>query len=164
MAEIISAVYMIINTVTNDFYIGSSKNIKERWVHHKCPSSWKRFPNNPMYLDMQKYGVEKFDFEMLEEAEPGQLKEKEQQFIEKLHPTYNSNRAYGWDIERYKEHQKEYKKSDKCKESHKKSMKEYHNQLCYYDGKKLTLRALYLRFYRAGIEHPTIEAKKYLVL
>ena len=37
----ISAVYRIVNTVTNDFYIGSSKNVKKRWQSHKNPSNWK---------------------------------------------------------------------------------------------------------------------------
>ena len=36
MAEIICAVYKIINTITGDFYIGSSKNVKKRWAEHKC--------------------------------------------------------------------------------------------------------------------------------
>ena len=173
MAEIICGIYKIINTVTKDFYIGSSKNVKNRWVKHKCPSTWNKHPNNPMYLDMQKYGVDKFVFEILEEAEIEQLKEKEQWFIELLKPTYNSNRANGWDVERYKEYMKEYQKSDKYKEYHKEYQKsdkykeyhkEYQNQLCCYNGENLTLNALSLRFKRAGIAYPTKEAKKYLVL
>ena len=39
----ISAVYKITNTITGDFYIGSSKNIKSRLTVHKCPSTWKKF-------------------------------------------------------------------------------------------------------------------------
>ena len=62
MAEIICAVYMITNTITKDFYIGSSKNIKQRWAEHKSQSTWKRHPNNPMYLDFQKYGLDEFDY------------------------------------------------------------------------------------------------------
>ena len=156
MAEIICGIYKIINTITGDFYIGSSKDVKLRWANHKCKSRWKKHPNNPMYLDMQKYGVDKFEFEILEETESEQLKEKEQQFIETLKPTYNSNRAKGWDIERYK---KEYDK-----EYHRKYDKEYKNQLCSYNGKTLKLCALSMRFQKSGIEHPTKEAKKYLVL
>ena len=83
----ISGIYKITNTITGDFYIGSSKDVKRRWKEHKCQSTWKKCPNNPMYIDMQKYGVEKFDFEVIEEAEIGQLKEKEQKFIETLKPT-----------------------------------------------------------------------------
>ncbi len=159
----IIGVYKITNTVTGDFYIGSSKNIKERWIKHKCLSKWKEYPNNPMYLDMKKYGLDYFVFEILEEAEETHLKEKEQQFIEKMHPTYNSNRANGWDIDKYKEYQKEYQKSDKYKEYKKEYNKEYDSQTCRYNGETLTLKALCSRFYRAGIEHPTLEAKKYII-
>ena len=159
----ICAVYKITNTITGDFYIGSSKDVKHRWADHKCKSKWKQYPNNPMYLDMQKYGVDKFVFEILEEVEAGKLKKTEQQFIEKLKPTYNNIRAKGLDIERRKEskkeYMKEYHKSDKFKEY----QKEYQNQLCCYNGQTLTLCALSTRFMRQGIDHPTLEAKKYLI-
>ena len=159
----ISAVYKIINTITGDFYVGSSKDVKSRWASHKCPSAWKRFHNNPMYLDMQKYGLEKFSFQILEEVEIASLKEVEQQFIEILKPTYNSNRAKGWDIERYKEWQEEYRKTDKSKEYQKQYQLEYENQLCLYNSETLTLSTLRSRFRKAGIPHPVIEAKKYLL-
>ena len=170
MAEIISGIYKIINTITGDFYIGSSKNVKQRCINHKCPSSWRRFPNNPLYLNMKRYGIDKFDFEILAEVEVGSLKETEQQFIETLKPTYNNYNAKGLDIERYKEYQKEYQKSDRCKESVKRRecqreyLNKYHNQLCRYNGEVLTLNALSSRFYRAGIAHPVKEAKQYLVI
>ena len=102
----ISAVYKITNTVTNDFYIGSSKDVKKRWRDHKCPSRWNDNPNNPLYQDMKKYGVDKFEFQILAEVEESSLKEAEQQFIEKLKPTYNQMNANGLDIERKKEYNK----------------------------------------------------------
>ena len=177
----ISAVYKITNTVTDDFYIGSSKNVKRRWMQHKCQSTWKQHLNNPMYLDMQKYGTDKFELQILEEVEPEQLKETEQKFIEILNPAYNSNRANGWDIERYKEYQIEYYQQNREKhiehqieyyqqnrkkriEYQKEYDKEYNNQLCCYNGETLTLNALRQQFRRAGIAHSTKEAKKYLVL
>ena len=116
---------------------------------------------------MRKYGLESFVFELLAEVEIDKLKETEQQFIETLQPTYNRNRANGWDIERRKEYNKEYKKeynkSDKGKESHRKSSNKYNNQLCCYNGETLTLAALSQRFRSQGIDHPSIEAKKYLL-
>ena len=172
----IIGIYKITNTITGDFYIGSSKNVKNRWAVHKCPSTWNRCPNNQMYLDMQKYGLDKFEFEILAEVEENFLKEKEQQFIEMLKPTYNDRNASGWDIEKRKEYNKEYQKSDKFKEYHKEYQKEYqksdkfkeyqkeyHNQLCSYNGETLTLNALRTRFMRKGISNQTAEAKKYLL-
>lgn len=165
--EKVSAVYKIINTITGDFYIGSSKDVKHRWESHKRPSVWKKCPNNPLYKDIQKYGTDYFVFEILAEVEVTHLKEKEQWFIEKLKPTYNNRRANGRDVERCKkykkEYQKEYEKSDKRKEYQKKYRKEYNNQPCYYNGETLTLRALLTRFSRDGIPNPTIEAKKYIL-
>ena len=154
----ISAVYKITNVITGDFYIGSSKNVKRRWAGHKCPSVWNRYPNNPMYLDMNKYGLDKFSFQILAEVEIEQLKEMEQQFIEILKPTYNNYNAKGLDIERKEEYQKQYhKKYDN------KYHKEYDNRLCFYNDETLTLCALSKRFRKAGITHPTAEAKKYLI-
>ena len=145
MAEKIIGVYKIVNTITGDSYIGSSKDVKRRWVEHKCPSRWKRYSNNPMYLDMQKYGVDKFSFQILEEVEIESLKEVEQQLIEKIHPTYNNNNANGLDFERKNKYNKE-----------------YYSQFCYYNGEVITLAALKMRFKRAGTEHPVKEAKKYI--
>ena len=159
----ISAVYKITNTITGDLYIGSSKNIKSRWACHKCPSTWNKCPNNPMYLDMQKYGLDKFEFQVIAEVEPEHLKETEQKFIETLKPTYNDRNANGWDTERIKKSIKKYQKSNKCKESNKKARNKYNNQLCCYNNEKLTLVALSLRFKRAGVEHCVLEAKKYIL-
>ena len=154
MEEKISGIYRITNTVTNDCYIGSSKDVKRRWKEHKCKSTWKRFPNNQLYQDMQKFGVNGFAFEILAEVEESFLKEKEQYFIETLKPTYNNRNANGFDFERRKEYQKEYNK-EYCKE--------YYSQLCFYNGETLTLHALQTRFWRRSIPHPTQEAKKYLI-
>ena len=172
----ICGVYKITNTITGDFYIGSSNDVKRRWRDHKKPSVWKNCQNNQLYQDMRKYGVDNFDFQILAEVEADSLKEAEQQFIETLKPTYNDRNANGCDFERYKENKKEYSKSDKGKESHRKAVnkynqsekgkechKQYYNQLCFYNDQTLTLNALSQRFERQGIDHPTLEAKKYLL-
>ena len=155
----ICGIYKITNTITGDFYIGSSKDVKKRWRAHKWPSTWKNCPTNPMYQDMQNYGVDKFEFQVIEEVEEGSLKEAEQQFIEILKPSYNDRNANGWDIERKKKHDKEYQKTER----YKKNKKEYNNQLCCYNGETMTLNALRKRFRSHGITNPTIEAKKYLL-
>ena len=146
----ICGVYRITNTITGDFYIGSSNDVKHRWAVHKCPSRWKRLPNNQLYQDMRKYGVDNFDFQILAEVEEGSLKVAEQYFIETLKPTYNNYNASGLNIERYKETQR-------------KSCNKYESQLCFYNGQTLTLGALRMRFWRQGISNPSAEAKKYLL-
>ena len=143
----IIGIYKITNTITGDFYIGSSKDVKQRLAVHKCKSTWKNNPNNPMYLDMKNYGTDKFEFQILEETESEHLKEKEQKFIETLKPTYNNRRANGWNCDKYKECQNK-----------------YNNQLCSYNGEIISLATLAKRFQRSGIEHSAKEARKYLVL
>lgn len=146
----IGAVYKIVNTVTGDFYIGSSRNVKRRWAQHKYPSKWNQCPNSPLYQDMQKYGIDKFRFQILVPVMPEYLKQVEQEFIEMLKPTYNDRYSKGLDV-------------GKIKVTHKESNKKYFSQLCEYNDETLTLNALSGRFYRADIPNPVLEAKKYLV-
>ena len=156
-------IYKFTNTVTGDFYIGSRNNIKKSLANRKYQSVWIAIPNDQMYQDIQKYGLDNFDFEILAEVEADSLKEAEQKFIEMLQPTYNSCNAKGWDIERYKKSKKEYEKTDKGKKSRRKAQNKYDNQLCCFNGETLTLSALRTRFMRAGLSNPTQEAKKYLL-
>lgn len=189
----ISGVYKITNKITSDFYIGSSKNIKNRWTSHKSHSRWKDHPNSKLYQDFQKYGLKNFDFEVIEETTD--LKNREQYFIDILKPSYNKNRANGYDFDKYRdtsrkyyndhhsaiaERSKEYYKNHK--EEHKNSIKKYRkdhkiqynsyqneymykyqNRLCLYMGETITLQALSVRFRKQGIKKPTAEAKKYLI-
>lgn len=146
----ICIVYKFTNTVTGDFYIGSHNNIKKSFANHKYQSVWISIPNDKMYQDIQKYGDDKFELEVLEVVEPEELKEREQYFIETLKPTYNQMNEKDLDIERQKESQK-------------KAVNKYQNQLCSYNGETITLNALRMRFKRQGIINPTQEAKKYLL-
>ena len=174
----IVGVYKITNNITGEFYIGSSKNIKSRWASHKIPSAHKKHPNSKLYKDMAKYGLDNFTFEVIEETTD--LKEREQYWIEQLKPSYNNNRAKGFDIERLKEttrrcnkewyeihkdeklaYSKAYHQANRDKDLAKGEA--YRSRLCLYNGEALTLHALSTRFRRQGIPHPTIEAKKYLL-
>lgn len=166
MKEKISAVYKIVNEVTGDFYIGSSKNVKNRWADHKKPSNWKRYPNIHLYQDLHKYGVENFRFQILTPVMPEYLKQVEQELIETLKPTYNNYNAKGCNVEKHKEADrkghKKYRQTEKGKESNRKGCNKYCNRLCSYNGETLTLRALGLRFRRNSVKNPFVEAKKYL--
>lgn len=179
----ISAVYKIKNNITGDFYIGSSKNVKKRWANHKCPAKWRERPNSPLYQDMQRYGVDKFDFTYLCFVEPEYLKQVEQELIELLHPTYNEIRAYlsaerkynymyhynkEHAKQRYQKHKEEIKNKSKkyCREHREhylEHIQAYYRQPCLYKGEEKTLRALICMFRKLGYEKPTQEAKKYLI-
>ena len=178
----ISAVYKIKNNITGDFYIGSSKNVKKRWANHKCPAKWRERPNSPLYQDMQRYGVDKFDFTYLCFVEPKYLKQVEQEMIDFLHPTYNKFRAYLTKEQRHKynkynsiyakKHYQKHKDSirgksrDYCskhREHYLEHIQAYYRQPCLYNGEEKTLRALICMFRKLGYEKPTQEAKKYLI-
>ena len=164
----ISGVYKITNNITGDFYIGSSKDIKKRWTNHKSPSTHKQHPNVKLYKAMAEFGSDNFKFEVLEETID--LREREQYWIEQLKPSYNNSWAKGLDIERRKKTLKRYKKEwykvNRYKQlaKMKANSKDYYNRLCFYEGETLPLNTLSNRFFRQGIPHPTLEAKKYLIV
>ena len=169
-------------------YVGSSKNLYHRISVHK--TAIKKGSEHGYKQDLYNYlQSNKFTVEFKTTDNYRQL---EQEFIEKYHPKYNSHRAYTglgprkgrdaeYNKERYqkyrkeilgqvkqyyeanKEQYKEYHKSDKYKESHRKASNKYNNQPCYFNGKPITLCALVSHFRKSGIPHPTLEAKKYLL-
>ena len=181
----ISGVYEIVNTITGYFYIGSTVDLERRKQQHFRESTWKQKPNKPLYKDMKQYGKDNFLFKPIWLCDPEELKKYEQIAIEKYNPKYNRRDAYtGMSIEEYqkqykkenadsiKQYQKQYYKEndDSIKQyqkqynkEHADSIKQYNNQQCLYENELLTLNALSLRFSRQGIEHPVLEAKKYLI-
>lgn len=64
---IISGVYKITNIVTGQFYIGCSRNIYDRWNQHvqRYIRENRQYSQKPLYIAMRKYGVDKFNFEIL---------------------------------------------------------------------------------------------------
>lgn len=82
----ITGIYKITNTITNDFYIGQAKNIKKRFYNHRCK---KHYSNPKLHDDIEKYGIENFRLDVLEECSIEELRTKELQYIHELNPQYN---------------------------------------------------------------------------
>jgi group I intron endonuclease len=86
-----SGAYQIVNEINGKSYVGSSKDINNRW------SNWKRAFKKPMkhksliWSAVQKYNIENFTFIILEECEAikDALLEKEQYYIDTIKPEYN---------------------------------------------------------------------------
>jgi len=146
----IIGVYKITNTVTGDTYIGSSIDIHKRWRAHKSPSTWKLHPKNKMYTDFISYGLDKFTFEIIYQCCRPLLRFMEQLSMKVYNPTYNWMWSYGKNVERYRSYKKDF-------------FKTYNHRKCIYNGKPYTFHSLTSKFSRMGFEHPTIEAKKYLI-
>ena len=79
-------IYKIENIHTKKVYIGQSTNIEKRWQQHMLPSM-RNNPNKPtynfkLYKAFRKYGLEAFQFSILEECSENELDEKERYWIE----------------------------------------------------------------------------------
>lgn len=169
----ISGVYKITNTITGDFYIGSSKDIKSRWANHKSPSTWVKRPGMKLYQVFAKYGLANFTFEVIEET--SDIYKREQYWIEQLKPNYNSNKAFCSIAERqaqlkeWRDSHLEYRlvQMNEWEKVHYTERQAYrkkrYSRLCFYYGETLTFSALINRLQKQGIPHATLEAKKYLL-
>lgn len=67
-----SAVYLIINKINGKCYIGESKDYIKRWSDHKAASV-----KYPIHYAFDKYGIDNFSFEIIEECSENELKEAE---------------------------------------------------------------------------------------
>jgi group I intron endonuclease len=85
-------IYQITNTITSDFYIGKTKNPKDRFYKHKY-NSLKHKSEAYLHRAMRKYGTENFTFKILEEVNQHDSNLREMFWIEKLSPKYNMTRG-----------------------------------------------------------------------
>ena len=108
-------VYKITNLLNQDSYIGSSKNIEERWKKHLYLYNREgRHYSYHLYRAMRKYGVENFKFEVLELCSEQDRTERERYYFFLINPKYNEmvprdNRLFS------EEKRQEFK--DRCKEA-----------------------------------------------
>lgn len=83
MTKKIIGIYKITCTVNYKNYVGQSIDIKRRFSQHR------RNPPKQMREDIEKYGLEAFTFEILEECAANELDKKETFYMDKLQPEYN---------------------------------------------------------------------------
>lgn len=86
MANKICGVYKIINVLNSKFYIGSSKDIQNRWCQHKNLLNNGVHGNAHLQNAWDKYGSENFKFEIIEECAPAIQFEREQFYLNTLNP------------------------------------------------------------------------------
>ena len=85
-----SGIYLIENKITKEKYIGKSIDISRRWIEHKIKhSTLNKEYDKPLYRAFRKYGIENFNFKIVEECLPEELNDKEIYWIEK-YDTYHS--------------------------------------------------------------------------
>ena len=97
----ICGIYKITNLINNKFYIGKSKTVHARWGQHIRASQvsqekWdanKRKEQTPLHKAIRKYGVDNFQFEIIEECSPSELNAREKYWIDFFN-AFNSKQGY----------------------------------------------------------------------
>lgn len=74
-------IYKITNKINNKCYIGQSIHIEQRWKEHKSKYQQNRKSDLPLYKAFEKYGINNFIFEILEECSEDLLNEREKYWI-----------------------------------------------------------------------------------
>jgi predicted GIY-YIG superfamily endonuclease len=88
-------IYLIRNKVNGKTYVGQSVQIEIRWKQHLDASKNEKNNdyNNYIYKSFRKYGVENFEFVVLEFVEDNEkLTKREQYWYEIIRPNYNMER------------------------------------------------------------------------
>lgn len=80
-------IYIIKNTINDKVYIGQSKDVARRWLHHIYDARYevKRGScRQPLHSDIVKYGADKFYYEILE-SQVSNYHEREKHWIREYH-------------------------------------------------------------------------------
>ena len=89
-----TGIYKYTNKKNGKIYIGRSVNIaKRKWEHLNKPSPYSYFD-----LTLKKIGEEAFDFEVIEECERNELKEREKYWIAYYNCCVLDNREGGYNL------------------------------------------------------------------
>ena len=102
-------IYKIQNIINNHLYIGQTvKSLEKRFQQHRNNYDKPYFSHLPLYRAFQKYGLENFIFEKVEEVENEKLDEREKYWINYYNSFYDGYNAtlggrsvslYNWDWE-----------------------------------------------------------------
>ena len=82
----ICGVYKITNIENEKFYVGSSKDIYERWNQHRIALNNNEHGNKYLQNAWNKHGSNNFSFDIIEECAPDIQFEREQRYLDELNP------------------------------------------------------------------------------
>lgn len=89
-------IYMIINEVTGDFYIGSAAvSLKSRISYHKRDLKANKHHSSRFQNSWNKYGSEAFSFVILKNCQANECIYLEQHYINEFSPVFNMNPIAG---------------------------------------------------------------------
>jgi group I intron endonuclease len=84
-----SGIYKIINTINKKYYIGSAYDLYKRFKDHKSALKSNRHHNKQLTRFVNKYGLDKLNFELLEKCNIEELELKEQYYISNTKNIFN---------------------------------------------------------------------------
>lgn len=87
-------IYRIVNNINGKCYIGQSIDIERRFRDHRNRSFTTKY-ETPVYKAFQKYGVDNFSFEIVEECPAEKLDEREMFYIAKYK---SAEKKYGYNF------------------------------------------------------------------
>jgi group I intron endonuclease len=90
-----SGIYKWTNKITKDIYIGQSINLAKRFIKYFNLSYLKNRETLVISRALIKYGYSNFSLEILEYCEIDNLTEREQYYMDKLNPRYNTLKIAG---------------------------------------------------------------------
>ena len=79
-----SGIYKIVNLVNNKVYVGSALNIKDIWKKHQRDLANNKHHSIKLQRAWNKYGIDNFKFEIIEECDKNILIKQEQYYIDLL--------------------------------------------------------------------------------
>lgn len=82
-------IYQIKNKINNKSYIGSSSRLKFRWSRHLTDLKCNIHHSLALQRACNKYGIDSFEFIVLEYCKDDELLQKEQYYLDVLKPEYN---------------------------------------------------------------------------
>ncbi|WP_422124437.1 NUMOD3 domain-containing DNA-binding protein [Planococcus sp. X10-3] len=85
-------IYLILNTYTGKYYVGQTVNLEKRKKCHFCALKSNRHENDHLQKSFNKYGIDVFDFSILEQDEnfsQEELNVLEEFYVKKFNSFYN---------------------------------------------------------------------------
>jgi len=85
----VSGIYIITNIINGHRYVGSAKSIRKRLWKHRSLLRHNKHENDHLQSAWNKYSEENFTYGILELCEETVLLDREQFYLDTLHPEYN---------------------------------------------------------------------------
>lgn len=93
-------IYKIENLINHKKYIGQSIEIERRWLNHKFLGKNQRDYDGCYYIHsaLRKYGIENFDFSIIELCDANELDEKEKYWINYYNSCVGKENSWGYNL------------------------------------------------------------------